>query len=316
MKLLSAVLFSGLLLAQQRPVSIPESTGANLPAQAIGRGDLLGVSVYGSPELTRTVRVGQDGEIRLPMLKQHIKADGFLPADLETSIAEALKSEGLIVDPFVTVTIAEYQSRPINVMGAVKRPTTFQAIGKDTLLDALARAEGLSPDAGQEILVTRQQPGLDGKPASLTQRIMVKTLIDAADPDANLTLLGGEEVRVPEAGKIFVVGNVKKPGAFSVPASEQATVLQYLALAEGLMPYATKEAYIYRREQGTTTKNEIPIPLRSIMDRKAPDVPLLANDILYIPDDRGRRVAMSTIDRIITFGAGTVSGVLVYRTLR
>ena len=64
--------------------------GANLPAQAIGASDLLAISVYGAPELTRTVRVGDDGLIRLPMLRQKIDVRGRMPAQVETLLAEAL----------------------------------------------------------------------------------------------------------------------------------------------------------------------------------------------------------------------------------
>ena len=52
------------------------------------------------------------------------------------------------------------------------------------------------------------------------------------------------------------------------------------------------------------------------MQRKSPDVPLIANDILYIPDNSKKRKTMTALDRIATFGAGTVSGVLVYGTMR
>ena len=78
------------------------------------------ISVYDAPELTRTVRVGADGFMRLPMLKQRIKAEGLMPGELEAAIAAALVAEQLMVDPFVTVTIAEYNSRPISVAGAVR----------------------------------------------------------------------------------------------------------------------------------------------------------------------------------------------------
>jgi protein involved in polysaccharide export with SLBB domain len=88
-------------------------------------------------------------------------------------------------------------------------------------------------------------------------RIPVKGLIDAADPQWNLALEGGEEVRVPQAGRVFVVGNVKRPGAFRVDEGTGMTVLKALALAEGLMPYATKEAYIYRRGEGAAGKGAV-----------------------------------------------------------
>jgi polysaccharide export outer membrane protein len=299
--------------AQQATGSVPAvELGANLPAQAVGPNDLIAVSVYDAPELSRTIRVGADGLIRLPMLQQRIKAEGLYPADLELAISKALKAEQILNDPYVTVTIAAYHSRPVSVAGAVKMPLVFQAEGPTTLLEALARAQGLREDAGREIIVSRSQPGPDGNPVMLTRRIPVRGLIDDADPELNLKLFGGEEVRVPEISKIYIVGNVRKPGAFPVQDGADTTVLQMLALAEGLMPYASKQAYIYRRE-GAGEKNEIPVPLDKIMSRKAPDVPLTANDILYIPDSKGKRLTISALDRIAGFGASTASGVLIWR---
>ena len=309
------LLFCGVTLAQTRSAPIVEIGGANLPAQRIGANDLIVVSVYDQPEFTRSVRVSADGFIRLPMLERRIEAEGLLPAELETSIVEALRAEDILADPLVTVTIAEYHSRPISVIGSVKSPITFQAAGPVTLLEAITRAGGLSPDAGLDILVTRSQPGEQGKPTALTQRIPVKGLIDAAAPELNIQLHGGEEIRVPEIGKIFVVGNVKKPGVFSIQDASETTVLQMLALAEGLTPYAGKQAFLYRRE-AAGSKNEIPIELRKILERKAPDVTLLANDILYIPDNRGRRASMAVLEKVVSFAAGTMSGVLIYSTIR
>jgi polysaccharide export outer membrane protein len=306
------LLVAGAAWPQARPAPVAEP-GANLPAQRIGPNDLIAVSVYDSPELTRTIRVGADGMIRLPMLKQRIKADGVLPAELETAIAEALRAEQLLVEPVVTVTIAEYHSRPISVAGAVKNPVTFQAAGPVTLLDALTRAGGLSPEAGPEILVSHVQPGDGGVPTALVQRIPVKALIDVADPDMNLKLAGGEEIRVPEAGKVYVVGTVRKPGAFPVQNTSETTVLQMLALAEGLAPFASKQAYIYRLDVSSGTKNEIPIQLAKILGRKAGDVPLQPNDILYIPDNQGRRLTVGAIEKITGFGTATASGLLIWR---
>lgn len=307
------VLWASALGQRITPMADPALT--NLPAQKIGPDDLLAVSVYDAPELTRTVRVGADGMIRLPMLKQRLKVDGLMPGDVESAIAAALVAEELLVSPFVTVTVAEYHSRPISVMGAVRKPVTFQAEAPVTLLHALARAEGLSTDAGQEILITRGpfRAGADSPP--LLQRISVKALIDGADPSANVTLTGGEEIRVPEAGRIYVVGNVKKPGAFVIQDTTQSTVLKALAMAEGLLPYAGKQAYIYRTEGGVGGKNEIPVELRKIMDRKSEDVALMPNDILYITDNKGRRLSMTALEKITVFGVGLTSA-LVYAGVR
>jgi len=293
------------------------AAGGNLPVQKIGAHDLISLTVYGAPELSRSIRVSGEGMLRLPMLKQTIRAEGLMPEQLERSIANGLQTEQILVEPVVTVNIVEYASRPISVAGAVRKPLTFQAVGSTTLLDAVTRAEGLSPDAGPEILVSRKQPGPDGTPISLVQRIPVKGLIDAADPDLNLKLVGGEEIRVPEVGKIFVVGNIRKPGAYPVDDASDTTVLKMLALSEGLMPFAGKLAYIFRREAGAGgSKNEIPIELKAIMDRKSPDVPLQANDVLYVPDNRRKRITISAIERILSFGTATASGVVVFGASR
>jgi len=309
--LLLILIFAPLLSCQVRG-SLGADTAANLPAQKIGPRDLIAIQVYDSPEMSRTIRVGADGLIRLPMLKQRITAEGLMPSELETAVAEALEQEGLLVEPFVTITVAEYSSRPISVAGAVRSPLTFQANSPVTLLEALTRAGGLTADAGSEILISTRQAAPDGESKSLTQRVPVKALIDSADPEANVKLTGGEEIRVPDAGKIFVVGNVKRPGAFPVQNGADTSVLKLLAMAEGLAPYAGKQAFIYRRE-AMGARNEIPIELSKIMERKAPDAALQANDILYIPDNHGRRVGMAALEKLLMFGSTAGATALIFR---
>jgi len=294
------------MFEQARPPAAVAELGANLPARPVAPGDLLAISVYGAPEMSRSVRVSEDGFIRLPMVKRKIEARGAVPSELELRVGSAITEEKILIEPAVVLTIAEYAARPIRVAGAVRHPLTFEATGPVTLLEALTRAEGLSPEAGAEILVTRTS-GLNT--AGLTKRIVVKDLIETADPAANLILDGGEDVRVPEAGRVFVVGNVKKPGAFPIGDSGGTSVLKALALAEGLAPFSTKQAYIYRPADGG--KREIAVELRKIMERKLPDVDLIAGDVFYIPDNRSGRVTASVIEKVVSFAAGTASGAVI-----
>jgi polysaccharide export outer membrane protein len=305
----AAVLCAGAATPQ---VQTGAGTGPNLPVQEIGANDLIAISVYDAPEFTRTIRVGSTGEIALPMLRRKLRAEGLLPDALESSIAQALEAEHILVDPVVTITIMEYNSRPISVVGAVHKPVTFQASGPVTLIDAITRAEGLSPDAGSEILITRTRTDPNGLPSKQIERISVKGLINEADVALNPLLIGGEQVRVPEIGKVFVVGNVHKPGAFRVEDSSGTSVLKVLALSEGLLAYTSPQAFIYRHIQGSTTPSEIPLALNKIMSRKAPDVPLEPNDILYIPESKGQRITATTLERLSGFGASTVTGLIVW----
>lgn len=302
-----ALLSLAVAIQAQTPVKsalpVDTSPSVNLPSQKVGVDDLISLSVEDSPELTRNFRVSADGNLRLPLLKASIPVAGKYSAEIEMDIKDALVSEGLFVQPVVEVSIAEYRSVPVSVVGAVKHPITFQAVGEVKLLDALTRADGLAPDAGSEILISRA--------GSLVQRIPLKGLIDQADPALNVQLHGGEEIRVPDAGRVYVIGNVKKPGVIPIQDGKDTTVLKVLAQSEGLLPFTAKQAYIYRRE-AKGDRNEIPIALSAIMDRKAGDVALQPNDILYVPDNKNRRMTMTALDRIVGFGVSTASGVLIF----
>jgi polysaccharide biosynthesis/export protein len=302
------LLVSAICLAQVTISPMIDASRENLPSQQLGVDDLVAVPVYDAPELTRTVRVDADGTIHLPLLHSGVKASGLLPGELESAVATELKTEQILVNPVVKVTVAEYHSRPVAVMGAVKLPVTFQAIGAVTLLDALAKAGGLNDLAGSEILVTRN---INATGDGAVEHVSVKRLLNDADASVNFVLHGGEQIRVPEAGKIFVAGNVHKPGAFLVRDGTENSVMKLVAMAEGLAPFHYKTAYIYRPD-AAGARQEIPVALDKILDRKADDVALQVNDLLYIPDNKGKRLAASVVDKLAGFGSSTASGLIVW----
>ena len=299
-------------VAQQAPLQ-PSATGnigntmmpgggPNLPVGAIGDNDLLGITVYDAPPLSGAVRVNQDGDIRLPMVSQPIHAAGLTPHELENAIAAVLIKDHLLVNPIVTVRITEYDSRPITVVGAVKTPVTFQAMGPVTLLDAISRAGGVADNAGPEILISSQAQGPGGKEAALLQHVPISGLLDTTNPALNIELHGGDVVRVPQAGRVMVMGDVKKPGYFFIAGSSQSSIMKAVALSGGLGDHAGKVAYIYRRSGSAGGRNEIPVQLKKIMARKSPDVALEANDMLYIPDAHGHGLSANAMNAILMGG--------------
>jgi polysaccharide export outer membrane protein len=309
---LSALFVSVLPLTAQDLHPIVQSgpdlnPSANLPFQPVGPEDLLGLQVYDAPEFTRTVRVSKEGLIRLPMLKNQIRVQGLLPNEIEVLVKEALEREQLFVDPFVTVNIVEYHSRPISVTGAVRSPTIFQAIGNVTLLDALARAGGLAPEqAGPEIVVTK--PNGDTNTQSI-QRIPVKALFAGSDPELNLKLTGGEEIRVPDVGKIIVSGSVLHPGPVPVLDGAANTVTTAIAQAQGTIQYYNHTVYIFRPDD-KGAMHEIKVDLGKILARKAPDVTLQAKDVLYVPDSPRRRITQNTINSLTGLGASATTAAI------
>ena len=282
---------------------------SNLPAQKVGPEDMILVRVYDSPDLTRTVRISAEGTIRMPMLKKEIPVNGMFPAEIEVLVADAFKSEQLLVDPSVTVSVVEYHSRPISVNGAVKTPIVFQAIGKIRLLDAIARAGGLGPEAGGEILITK--PNGDTGVQSMTH-VPVKALLNGSDPQLNLTLVGGEEVRVPPAGTVVVSGNVRDPGVFPVQENGTTTVMTAIAQAKGLADYQPKLIYILRPDE-RGQNHEIEVDLKAIMQRKKPDVVLQAKDLLYVPLNGRARITDKAVTALTGTGTSAATALIYTR---
>jgi polysaccharide export outer membrane protein len=294
--------------AQTPPLADSAERGTNLPSQKIGKDDLINLTIYGAPELSRTLRVQEDGAIRLPMTNSAVKAAGLMPSQLESSVANAIRDAKILVEPLVTVTVTEYRSRPVSVVGAVVHPTTFQAIGDMTLLEAIGRAGGPTPAAGSEILISNAG-------STETRRISLRALIEEAKPEVNIKLEGGEQIRIPGAGRIFVLGNVKRPGAFPIQDSDGSSVLKMLAYSEGLTQYASKVAYVYRKSNAAAAPQEIAVEIRKLMERKEPDFALKANDVLYVPEDGKRRATFTTLEKLLLFGSAS-SAALIYGVAR
>lgn len=285
-------------------------SGGNLGFEPVGPGDLIYTSVAGSPELSRSSRITKDGELMLPLLHEGVRVAGLTPSQAAQAVTAALVKEKLLVDPIVSVAVLEYRSRLISVVGAVRMPSNFQAVGEMRLLDAIARAQGFMPDAGPEVIVSMAKPS-EGEQSTL--HIPIKALLLGKDSSLNILLKGGEEIRVPEAPKLFIVGNVKMPGSYPLADIDGSTILKALALSQGVLPFSAKRAYVYRLTAATGKREEIPIELHKILHRKAPDFPLQANDILYVPDNAGMRLSAATLDHLAGFGSSVGSGLLVWR---
>lgn len=137
----------------------------------IGPGDVIGIDVFDVKELSRDVRVSQTGSISIPLVPVRLHVAGLTEVQAEQKIAEVLEANGLVTHPDVNITIKERKSKPITVVGAVVRPLVYQADRPVTLLEVLAEAGGLAPDAGDQVIITRPLPEMtfdETNPASAT----------------------------------------------------------------------------------------------------------------------------------------------------
>jgi polysaccharide biosynthesis/export protein len=169
-------LAAGALLASIAPsshaqrVETPQQTNDRLRALAaaphavappsdyrIGAGDLIAVQVFDVPEISRELRVSQTGTVGIPLIPVRLKVSGLTEMQAERKIQEVLEANGLVSHPEVTVTVKEKKSKPITIVGAVARPMVYEADRQVRLIDVLAAAGGINPDAGDHVIVTRPE---------------------------------------------------------------------------------------------------------------------------------------------------------------
>jgi polysaccharide export outer membrane protein len=305
----------------------------------IGAEDLLEISVFEAPELDRTVRVAANGQISLPLLGSSQVA-GLTSRELEVVLQELLR-RNYMKDPHVSVFVKDMQSHPVSVFGAVKKPGVFQVRGSKRLIEVLSMTEGLSEDAGDTVVVMRQaQPAgtadqmvgggsasapalrekadngaatrtmAGGSVSGETLNINLKELLNSSDSRGNVLIYPGDVIKVTPAGVVYVVGEVKKPGGFVLKTNENISVIQALALAEGLTrTSARSHVRIIRTDGATGARTETPINLDKILAGKLPDPILLPKDILFVPNSTGRSVLYRGAEAAL--GVGT--GLAIYR---
>lgn len=247
----------------------------------IGPKDLLQLTVIGFEDLNRQYRVSEEGSINLPYLGE-TEVEGLTRGELEKRLAQLLQEKNYIKNPQVGVLIVEYQSKRIYLLGAVGNTGSYELLGRMTLLKLLSQAGGLTPDAGEEIIITRQLP--EGE--KITLKIPVKDLLLEGNPSLDIPLQPDDIINVPvdKIVLIYVTGQVKNPGALEVRSSNIPTLLRAIAMAGGFDERASKGRVLIKRTDETGEETEIKVNVSDIMKGKIKDVQLQANDIVIIPE--------------------------------
>jgi polysaccharide export outer membrane protein len=305
----------------QELANLRRSTSGDIP---LGAGDLIHVEVFDVPELSRDARISVSGEIGFPLVHERIRAAGLTPFQLEQKIQELLIQNGLVSHPQVSVFVKEQNSQPVTIIGSVARPMTYQVLRPTTLLELIANAGGITDNAGTVILITRPTQKEFVKPVSDTStgdsdseaktiRIQLQDLLSTGDTAFNIPVYGGDVVNVPAAGMVYALGRgIAQPGGYVLQShGEQITVLKVVALAHGLGSFSKpNDAVIYRLNPKTGEREAIPVHIKQIEKNKSEDVAMKSNDILYVPDNLGLKIAVRGIESAISIG----SGLLIYRS--
>ena len=277
----------------------PSDEGAPSAVQ-LGPGDLVEVGVYGVPELTTKARVSNDGDLYLPLI-DYVHVGGLSLEEAQKVIEKRLDNGGFVKNPHVTIFVDDYASQGVTLLGDVGRPGIYPILGDRRLFDLFSSAGGLTDKASRTVSLTRRSN--PDKPQIIH---LARNLTDA--PETNVEVRPGDTIEVQRAPIVYVVGDVGRPSGLLVD-NGSLTVLQAVALAGG--PNRTAKlngTRIVRKTNGPNGMTEMTVPLKDMLRAKAPDVPLQANDILFIPVS-GSKVAAS---RAVETAVALTTAVSIY----
>ncbi|MGA2697190.1 MAG: polysaccharide biosynthesis/export family protein [Terriglobales bacterium] len=267
--------------------SAPQSSsapGGNIAK--LGPDDLVEVSVYNVPELTSRARVNSSGNIYLPLIG-YVQVGGLTLDQAQTLVEKHLSDGGFVKDPHVSILVAQPGAQGASVLGQVNRPGVYPVSAGARLFDLVSAAGGLTDKAGRSVTVTRRdQPD---KPVVVD---LARNLEDT--PENNIAILPGDTIVIRKADIVYVVGDVGRPSGFLME-SGRLTVLQAIALAGGTT-HTAKLSGARLIHKGPDGLSETSVHLQKILSAKSPDIPMQADDILFVPSSTAKVLASRTAE--------------------
>jgi polysaccharide biosynthesis/export protein len=278
----------------------PPTSPANQPITAsaglqISSGDLLDVSVYGVPDLAQRVRVTSAGEANFPLLG-NVHLEGLTIEDAQSTVEKKLVDGGIMKFPHVTIFVAEYASG-VSMLGMVQKPGIYPVLGSRRLYDMISAAGGLAPGAGTLVTVTHKQNPMNPTVITLS-----------SDPKLsaqnNIEVKQGDTIDVSKAGVVYVVGEVQRASGLIMDQGQTLSVMKAVALSGGTTRVAALDSAKIIRKDEKGNPVEVPIQLKKMFAGKAPDVQLVAEDILFIPTSAAKNAAVRSMEAALQLVTG------------
>jgi polysaccharide export outer membrane protein len=220
----------------------------------LGPEDEISITVWDHPDLTRKARINIEGKISFPLIGE-LRVTGLSQLQVEKKLREML-ADGYIVDPQVSVQVTEYRSQKIFVIGEVNSPGAYPLTRKTLLVEAVAMAGGVKPEADQEIMIVRpkekvgvQTPLLpDQADPSELIKVRLRDVLEG-ERSQNIQVLNLDTIFVPKIKVFYVTGEVKRPGQYTF--MKGMTVLHAISTAGGFTEKAAKrKAKTVREKDG------------------------------------------------------------------
>jgi polysaccharide export outer membrane protein len=250
----------------------------------IGPGDVVHVQLFDAPEFEQHARITDTGEFLLSVGGK-VKVAGLTPAQAANVIDDALLRGGYLLKPRATLTVEEYSTQDVSVLGEVHVPGAHAIRTPRSILEVLTLAGGLTDLADRKVMIQRRNTS---ERFSYFVSNTPETAIDTA-----VTVNPGDTIIVPKAGIVYVLGDVARPGGYTMTNNEgKISVLELIARAGGTHPTAVPSHSKLMRKSGSGYV-EMALHLSDMQKGKRPDEPLQADDVIYVPFSYLRSFAMN-----------------------
>ena len=266
----------------------------------IGPGDIVHIQVFETSELEQATRVSDSGQLELK-LGGDVKLAGTTAQEAGHIIEARLRQLGYIKDPHVLVSVQEYATQKVSVYGEVKNPGVFSISTARPIVSVLAMAGGLTDLADRHIIVERH---------GTSEKIPYFVSNSPQDQTHVLNIEPGDTVTVPKVKIVYILGDVRLPGGYTMANNQSSlTVLQLVARAGGTNYSAvpSNSRLIRKNDDGGSTETKL--PLSDMQKGKKPDQVLKGDDIVYVP--------FSYLRNLVTTGSGgipaSVASSAIYR---
>ena len=247
----------------------------------IGSDDVLNVSIFEwettESSSTLALRVSKSGFVAVPALGRVYVKDRSVE-EVQELLVETLESKGVLQQPRVGVSIAEYRSRRISVVGAVLSPGVYALQENVTsLIDILSLAGGPATSAGSLAYVLRAGEGLEDPVPLIVQ---LDDLFKTGKAELNAVLQDGDVVYVPIAPTVYIYGSITAPGGISL--NQPTTLLEAISLAGGFTSRADKRNVVLQRSLGGGNEQSVVVDLAAIEGGDRPDYFLQEGDVIKV----------------------------------
>jgi polysaccharide biosynthesis/export protein len=234
-------------------------------------GDFVRVTVYGDAELTREVRIAENGILTFPLIGE-VRVGGLNTVEAEKKIAEQLQRGGFISSPQVSVVVLQFLSKTVSVLGGVLKPGRYPVTRLSDVKDMIAEAGGITPEGSEIVTLVR---------GNKTIELDLHDVINRNINNEDTTVTGGETIYV-SSRDVAVVGQLLRPAKYGIQGGMRK-ITDFISLAGGVNENAGEILFYTTSVSGKPSTEQINIDELFKAPNSSQNKQVYPGDVLYVP---------------------------------